>query len=427
MGLLDVSRVTETLVRLLQAHVASSPAWPSAATLDVTPEPPDLLAGDNTLGLYLYRMEEDPTYKNLPPNGAGQAPVRYTPMGLNLYYLLTAHSDSTGAAGTYREQLIMGCAVKALHDYAVIDDAVQIAGATVMHPSLVGADNRFRISLVPVDPDATASYFAAGGSNVRLAMHYLASVVLLEPEEPPGRPGRVLSYGVHTFTRKQPHLTGSSSTVVFTVPGATGQSEINATPAQPAPGETLTLTGSSLTGDSVALLLRGSDWSQPVEAGPAWNVQAAVGRDEAVTATVQETIGGRDVVPGLYTSAVRVTTQRTMPGGGTRDFDHTSNETPFFIVPRLDGVTPPDGVGVFTVTGYLFQHPDLALGDVRVYIADQRLAGGAAGTLDEGEFAITGPNTIEVRLVSGLAPGDDIPVRVLVRGAESAPRWVVAP
>jgi hypothetical protein len=63
-------------------------------------------------------------------------------------------------------------------------------------------------------------------------------------------------------------------------------------------------------------------------------------------------------------------------------------------------------------------------GAVRASIADVQLVPGTAGSLAPGEFAVTSPTTIEMCLPSGAVPGGFLPVRVVVNGAESPPRWV---
>ena len=59
MALLDVSKVTETLIELLEKRIPTLPEWPSGVTLDVSPDPPDLFSGQNVLGIYLYHLTED--------------------------------------------------------------------------------------------------------------------------------------------------------------------------------------------------------------------------------------------------------------------------------------------------------------------------------------------------------------------------------
>src|SRR5690242_1853044 len=106
MTLLDLSFVTQTMIELIRRHVTSSVAWSAGNVLAVEPLSPDKLSGDNTLGLYLYHAVEETTGKHTYIPGVSDVPVRYNPMSLNLYYMLTAHSD-VEPNGVYREQLMM--------------------------------------------------------------------------------------------------------------------------------------------------------------------------------------------------------------------------------------------------------------------------------------------------------------------------------
>src|SRR5262245_39872075 len=150
--LLDISLVTQTLISLIEKHVNASPEKAKVSPLAVSALPPDKLTGigDHVLGLYLYYISEDAHYKNLPPPSDGLLPIRYTPMGLNLYYQLSAHSDLLGNVGAENEQTMIGLAMKALHDYPVIDDTTEIGGVRVFPMTLQGTDNRFRLVLQPL-------------------------------------------------------------------------------------------------------------------------------------------------------------------------------------------------------------------------------------------------------------------------------------
>ena len=102
MALLNLSLVTEALIRLIRLQVKDSPAW-SGAEPPVSPLPPDKVTGGG-LGLYLYHLTEDAQYKNLPAPAGNTPPVRYTPMGLTLYYLLSAHSAAEDENAYYQSQ-----------------------------------------------------------------------------------------------------------------------------------------------------------------------------------------------------------------------------------------------------------------------------------------------------------------------------------
>lgn len=437
MTLLNVSLVTKALQKLIETAVTASPAWPTNMLLTVSPLPPDQLAGtgDSALGLYLYHLAEDAHFKNLAPPGSDQPGVRFVSMGLNLFYQLTAHSDQQGATGTLHEQLMLGLAAKALHDYPLVDDATAVVDKNhnpvhiLSAVGLSGAENRLRITLQPIPEEHAVRYWTAGSAPLRLSAYYQVAVVLLEPEESQTRTGRVLVYGVYSFPGGAPRLDGSRNTASFQLPGQSTTREIEMRPAQappapplptPTPGECrIIFLGSNLGGDRTALLLRNARWSSPLEVDASWNV--AVGTDR-LEATVQQTAGTEPVLPGIYAALANVITVRTMSNGRIRQLEQLSNETPFVIPPRIDAVA--SAAGVFTVTGYIFQHAQLDPQAVEVYVGAQRLAAGTGGALNPGEFAVINATTLQLRPPAGLSAGEWVPLRLIINRAESLPRWI---
>jgi hypothetical protein len=108
-------------------------------------------------------------------------------MGLNLHYLLTAHSDLEDATGTRREQLLMGLGMKTFHDYPVIDDSTEIADEKGMLVKILEAielaheQNCFRVLLQPLPADHAVTYWTAGSMALRLSAYYQVCVTLLGP------------------------------------------------------------------------------------------------------------------------------------------------------------------------------------------------------------------------------------------------------
>jgi hypothetical protein len=427
MTLLDLSLVTRSLVNLVQFHVTSSPAWSAGTTLTVSPLSPDRLSGDNTLGLYLYHLIEDVHFQNLPPPADSQLPLRYTPMGLSLSYLLTAHSDLSDEMAAYQEQLMMGCAVKALRDFPVIDDDTTINGTPVLDVRLRNASNRLKLLLQPIPYNEAVSYWTAGSTAIRLSAYYQVSVVLLEPEEPPSRRSPVLSYNVFSFVRGTPFLLSSRNVLTYTLPGETIVREAELQPAQVPFGNLVIFTGTDVTGDRTTLLLHTAAWETPLEADEQWGVAASSDR---VFATIQTQIasptGDVDILPGIYTANVRVTVQRQMADGQTQAIDFTSNAVPFAITPRIDSISPPVG-GQVQVTGHLFQHPDLLADAVQLYLGSERLIFTTSGSLNPGEFQIVDASTLQLQLPVDVRSGEALPLRLLVNSVESPPNWVVVP
>jgi len=426
MALLDLSVVTQSLVRYIDASVRASPSWSPGLSLSVTPEPPDRLAGDRTLGLYLYHVSEDPALRNEGMHTTEYPPVRYQPMPVRLYYQLVAHSDLEGDEGTYVEQRMFGLALKALHDMPIITDATVVNGTPAFPPGseMVENDNRLRIELQQVSREEARAAWQVDNTPARLAAYYLVSVVLIEPDEPRRRPGRVLTPGIHVFTQGTPRLASSVASLVVTRPDGKAVT-VDVRPAQAPAGTVVTFEGGALSGGSLVFLLRAPRAEAPTEVDPvAWGLTYT---DSEARVEIQETAGAEDVLPGVHGAIVERRVTRAMPDGTLREVTHRSNEAPFTILPRIDAVSAPDASGIFTVTGHRFQHADLEPNAVSVLVADGLLEAGTAGSLAEGEFAVTGAGTIEVRLPTGLESGRTVPVRVFVNGAESLPRWVVVP
>lgn len=429
MALLNLSLVTRTLVKLVHEAAAASGAAPSP--LNVTSLPPDKLTEDNSLGIYLYHLVEEAALKNQPWRSRPDRPIRHSPIGLNLHYVVTARSlatDNGDAEGPYREQLLMGLAVKALHDYPIIDELTEIGGAKILDAGLVGDENRLRLSLRHVPANEAVSFWTAGSQALRLSAYYEVSVVIVEPEEPAAAGGRVLTTGLETFIGGLPRLSASRSIVTFTIPGEATARNIEVQPAQPAIGDELVLVGSGLGGAAVELMVRASGGAAAVAAGPTWGVSALGDR---VYARVQDLLDSAPTMPGAYAASVAITRTRTLADGSSRSTTVLSNETPFQIVPAVATVGTPSA-GVFTITGGLYADPTRPLAhpsqpSVRASIANVELSAGTAGSLAPGEFARTSATAIEMALPAGAVSGQFLPVRVIVNGGESPPAWVVVP
>ena len=424
--LLDIALVTETLISLIKKQIATSPEKAKVSPLEVWALPPDKLTGDHTIGLYLYHVTEDPQYKNLMPPGQDEPPVRFTPMGLNLYYQLTAHSDLGGTTAAENEQTMVGFAMKALHDFPVIDDSTQIAGVKVFPIALQGTDNRFRMVLQPVQHNEAMTYWTAGSLPMRLSVYYQASVVLLEPEPSVSRAGRVLTYGVFSFVRGAPFLEGSRSTITFTIPGEVNPRSVEVQPAQaPVTGQ-LIFFGSDLAGDETTLIISSFKFKNGVEVGSEWGVVAS---DSQIFATIAPTLGVDTVVPGTYTAIAKVVERRVMPDNTARDFPKTSTAVPFVVTPRITAIQPPDLNQRVLVKGGVFQDATgIAADAVEVFVGSNSLPIKAGPAINPGEYEIIDGGNLRFRYpIPGVASGSTVPFRLIINGAESAPNWVTAP
>ena len=434
MAVFDLSDVTQTLIWIIETGIQALEGWPPAVTSSGSPLPPDrLVDGGTDLGLYLYHLAEDAHYKNPSPDGAGPA---NRPVALNLYYQLTAQVGNQ-AADAFRAQQLMGAAVRVLHDFPlIVDSTTLVDNLGVEHNvlsqrGLQGRGNRIRVTLRPVPVDDAVDYWTAGDAPLRLAAYYQASVILLESEPPPTVAPRVLTYGSSVFATGAPMLTGSRAVLPIVVGRDATASQVSVQPAQVSIGERFELIGTTLGGTGTTLRLRDERGPRTVD-GSSWAVVAAA---ERVFATPTEALGDADLLPGTWSASV-VVTKTIGSSRSPRTVTHSSNETPIMIVPRLDTVSPSGptlgsaapGAAV-TWTGWLFQHADIPTDDndsraVHVIVDQAALLLDTNGVLDPGEFTVTDPRTLDVRLPSDLVPGSVVAVRVGVRGAWSSPQWL---
>lgn len=184
----DLSVVTDTLKRLIDTEWPNAPLWTPATPLfavDVSGLSPDAVRQGQgaQLSLYLYHIEEDKATESLfwgaAAQSAGGPPLRYQPLALDLYYLLSVYAE-----GNYvHEQQAMSIAIRVFHENPVV--------------SGVGPDGRpwqVTLTLERRSYDELSRLWQATTSALRLSAVYRASVVLLEPEQtpPPAPPVSVI-------------------------------------------------------------------------------------------------------------------------------------------------------------------------------------------------------------------------------------------
>lgn len=431
MALLDLSLVTRCFTTLLGQRLPTYPVWPAANNLLASGGPPDLVNAPHGLSFYLYHALEDAHLRNQDWSTNEGVPQRFGPMGLRLFYLLTPRSNLADAnQRALAEQLVFGLALKTLHDMPLIDDSSTVLTSggpvLVMPPGLRGRDNRLRISLQPTPVNEASQYWQAGSQPLRLAAYYEVAATLIEPDEATTRRGRVLMVGVHSFVRGQPRIEATHNRLSFTVPFETTSRELDLSPAEVAYGQTLDITGADLKGDDTQLLLNHRDFAEPVPVDTSWNLFSDGSR---VSVTVRATAGAQALPPGVYGAVVRTTARRTLPDGSQRDFDADSNESAFVIAPRI--TTLVEAAGLFTVTVDGFEPHTLAAADLLVFVGANRLTRSNAAPAAGQFFAPAAPAaarvTVRLRLPTGGVPGSVLPLRLIVRGAESQPFWVTVP
>ena len=434
MALVDISDITTALMNLIEnAFTPAVLAELGLAAPTVFPSPPvHMEDGGTGIGMYLYHLAEDPHYKNAPPPGSDQVPIQYTPMGLRLYYHLSA-SDATAAeaAQTINEQKMMGVAVKVLRDNPEINVVVN------------SSDNRIRISLNPIPPNEAVTFWTAGNSEVKLSTYYEVSVAMLEPRASERLTSRVLSYGIHTFVQGAPRIISSENKVDYISPGTTSTRQLTASPAQVPFDNRFSLSGSGFNGTNIELLLINEGLGTTLIADTSWQINVAKDKLNATAGRMaidQSTSISVPLVPGIYGTQISVTRQRVMPDGQPRNFTHLSNHCPISIIPSITSVLElAPASTIFVVTGFTF---NVSAERIRVYVQDVQLTVGNFNALLAGEFALdpTPPINpdddtemqINIPLLDNLGnalgnSGDHLPIRIFINGIESEPAWVQVP
>jgi hypothetical protein len=414
--LTSLRSVTETIIAVIEKAVHDSLIRP--LTFKVSPE---LLKDLHTgLGFYLFHVQESSHYRNFPAQGNDHPPVNYTPMALNLFYQLSANSTNDDSEeDAYDEQDLMSVAMKALHDHSIIN--LTASGKKV----------NIKITLQTLTPSESVQYWAAAQSPVRLSAYYEVSVVFLTPEKSKSYAGRVLTYGTYIFVQGTPKITASQSILEYKLPRALTPSQVKIQPAESPINNVVSFLGTGFNGGLLKLLLISPLWDKPAEADAAWLVnrisENQIDMTVQNTAMLQGTATVVYIIPGLYAARISIIEQRTLPNGSIKEFNHLSNQFPFSVMPSVNTITP---LGLpsttFTITGHLFKDSDIKNDDVQVYVGAIPLSLTSTVVPEVGRFFIQDKNTMKINVPASVH-GSDIPLRIMVRGIESAPNWIIIP
>ncbi|KIG17893.1 hypothetical protein DB30_02516 [Enhygromyxa salina] len=455
--------VTTGLMKLLGDNINKN--IDSGANVTVTAEPPDKVGSvTNKISLYMYHVAEEAYYKNMEGPGSNPRSIARTPMGLCLFYILTAHHESSEPEfDPLTQQRIMGYALKTIHDYPVLFDSTKIDDETILPSALVGHNNPVQIIMRPTAPeDAIAFWGTEDQQTARLSAYYEVRVMLLEPDAPTNMPAPVLSLGTFLYQMGSPHFECTQSELPFTLPAAAGGGAqlVQASPARvsgdsadPVRNRLELLGHNLLSGQSRQLWLRNQRWTgvaQPDGTGGPVPVDLQIAANGlagwALTTTdsqLQLDIGKQltfineldaptvlDVFPGIYTAFLSVTLEQRMVGGQLVPITNDSNEVALVVIPRIKNV-----VQVGTNRLELEIEPTFALDDSdielsvivdgQVYVAQ---ALNPVEDLDEaGQFEVDSPTKLTLQALFDTTEAGDHATRIIVNGAESAPFWTELP
>ena len=310
------------------------------STVGVSALPPDLIKSDtngiNQLNLFLYQVQPNQGWRNADYASRDTRGNRVTnpPLGLDLYYLLTAY-----AGADMHAEVLLGYAMQYLHELGVVTrDMIRNQFNTWSGTSdpllsaLPGSRLADQIEPIKISPYAMnteelSKLWTATQAHYRPTAAYHVSVVLIENRYPTRAALPVLQRGAGDFgVAVQPNLLPPLPTIESLEP-PNQQTAIRM-------GETLTIDGFNLTGASL-------------------NVQFIHARTPnaltlpVATATPAEwTVDISPVNPddweiGIYRVAGVI-------GSGATQV--TTNELPLALAPRIVNINATKAAGTVTLT-----------------------------------------------------------------------------
>ena len=322
---LAIGAVTATLRHLLEKGVAGE-----ATGINVTTLPPDKAKtfgqddGDGRVNLFLYQTQTNAAWRNLnlprqvKPGESGQPPL-----GLDLFYLVTAYEKNDGDSSVLAHRLL-GRAMHTLYDHPLL-------GADEIEAALAGSElprqiERVRITPHPMSLEELSKLWVIFQTEYRISAAYQVSVVLIESTRPTSAPLPVLQRGKEDL--------GSTAGAGVSLPIL---EEVCLPNRQSSAllGDELLITGQNLDGLSAVRFTLANPRLPgfPPISIPAPSVKTT---DRGIQVTLPNDAAARTTwVAGFYTVAVVV---NRLVNGDPQTW--SSNELPLSLAPRIEKIDP---------------------------------------------------------------------------------------
>ncbi len=127
--------------------------------------------GDLNLSLFLYGVKENTDFRSSDYIDRGGGELRFPPIALDLFYLVTAHSASDILSRGIDEHRILGKTIQTFYDHAALKGD-QLVG------SLAGSDQTIKIAKQDVPLETVINFFP--DSPYKLSLSYAVGPVFVD-------------------------------------------------------------------------------------------------------------------------------------------------------------------------------------------------------------------------------------------------------
>jgi hypothetical protein len=164
-----IGMVSESLRNLLVGEMTLKPVVP------VTVLAPDESGGNRRINLFLYKVQENSTLKNMDWQVKNGDPGRIVPppLSLNLFYLMTAYAANDPQKGNSAAHEILGEAMRVFYENAIVSQNYLV-------PGLKDAREQIKIVLNGMNLEELSMVWSTFTHPFRLSVLYEISVVQLE-------------------------------------------------------------------------------------------------------------------------------------------------------------------------------------------------------------------------------------------------------
>jgi hypothetical protein len=177
--------VSESLKELLVKEMRLTPS------VDVTILAPDETGGERRINLFLYKIHESATLKNLDwqVKRGESAQLVPPPLSLTLFYLMTPYAPNDTTTGNATAHAILGEAMRVFAEHPIVPQIYLV-------PELQDAPEHIQIMLNTLDLEELSTVWSTFSQPFRLSVLYEVSVVQLDMRGERSMAERVRKVGV---------------------------------------------------------------------------------------------------------------------------------------------------------------------------------------------------------------------------------------